>query len=113
MSYVRTLTICLLLVYFVSAAGCHCFELLFVLAMEHTLLCMFLNIWQKFCFRETCVMLLFRISVQLSVEPLIAHAVSNSQYARAITSVLFLINGRIQLIVSIGQFTLSVHYAII
>ena len=28
MSYVRALTICLLLVYFVSAAGCHCFDLL-------------------------------------------------------------------------------------
>ena len=27
MSYVRALTICLLLVYFVSAAGCHCFDL--------------------------------------------------------------------------------------
>ena len=27
MSYVRTLTICLLLVYFVSAVGCHCFDL--------------------------------------------------------------------------------------
>ena len=27
MSYVRTSTICLLLVYFVSAAGCHCFDL--------------------------------------------------------------------------------------
>ena len=27
MSYVRTLTICLLLFYFVSAAGCHCFDL--------------------------------------------------------------------------------------
>ena len=27
MSYVRTLTICLLLVYFVSAAGCHCYDL--------------------------------------------------------------------------------------
>ena len=27
MSYVRTLTICLLLVYFVSAAGCHCVDL--------------------------------------------------------------------------------------
>ena len=27
MSYVRSLTICLLLVYFVSAAGCHCFDL--------------------------------------------------------------------------------------
>ena len=28
MSYVRALTFCLLLVYFVSAAGCHCFDLL-------------------------------------------------------------------------------------
>ena len=27
MSYVRTLAICLLLVYFVGAAGCHCFDL--------------------------------------------------------------------------------------
>ena len=27
MSYVRALTICLRLVYFVSAAGCHCFDL--------------------------------------------------------------------------------------
>ena len=27
MSYVGTLTICLLLVYFVAAAGCHCFDL--------------------------------------------------------------------------------------
>ena len=27
MSYVRTLTICPLLAYFVSAAGCHCFDL--------------------------------------------------------------------------------------
>ena len=27
MSYVRTLTICLLLVCFVSAVGCHCFDL--------------------------------------------------------------------------------------
>ena len=35
-------------------------------------------------------MLLFRISVQLSVEPLIAHAVCNSKHARAITSVLLL-----------------------
>ena len=26
MLYVRTSTICLLLVYFVSAAGCHCFD---------------------------------------------------------------------------------------
>ena len=28
MSYVRALTICLLLVYFVSAVGCHCFDLI-------------------------------------------------------------------------------------
>ena len=27
LSYFRVLTICLLLVYFVSAAGCHCFDL--------------------------------------------------------------------------------------
>ena len=27
LSYFRILTICLLLVYFVSAAGCHCFDL--------------------------------------------------------------------------------------
>ena len=27
MSYVRTLAICLLLVYFVGAAGCYCFDL--------------------------------------------------------------------------------------
>ena len=27
MSYVRLLTICLLSVYFVGAAGCHCFEI--------------------------------------------------------------------------------------
>ena len=27
-SYIRVLTICLLLVYFVSAAGCHCFDFL-------------------------------------------------------------------------------------
>ena len=26
MSYVRTLAICLLLVYFVGATGCHCFD---------------------------------------------------------------------------------------
>ena len=30
---------------------------------------------------ETCMMLFFRISVQLSVEPLISHAVCNSQHA--------------------------------
>ena len=36
----------------------------------------------KFCFRKTWMMMLFRISVQLSVvEPLIAHPVWNSQHA--------------------------------
>ena len=30
MSYVRTLTICLLLVYFVSAARCHCFDFYYI-----------------------------------------------------------------------------------
>ena len=55
-------------------------------------------------------MLLFRISVQLSVEPFLAHTVklsaglSNYQCTWAITSVA-------NLIVSIGQFTLSVRYA--
>ena len=49
----------------------HISRLLFVLATEHTLLRMFLNIWRQFCFRETCIMMLFRISVQLSVKPLI------------------------------------------
>ena len=33
MSYVRALTICLLLVYFVSAAGCHCFDLEHILEL--------------------------------------------------------------------------------
>ena len=42
------------------------------------------------------MMLLFRISVQLNVEPLIAHAVCNSQHAWVITSALNLIIGRIQ-----------------
>ena len=58
-------------------------RLLFVLATEHTLLSMFLNInfGAKFCFRETCMVLLFRMSVQLIVEPLTAHAVCNSQHA--------------------------------
>ena len=43
------------------------------------------------------MMLLFRISVQLSVEHLIAHAVCNFQNARAIASVLLYNNSRIQL----------------
>ena len=46
-------------------------------------------------------MILFRISVQLSVEPLIAHPVCNSQHASAITSVL-LLNYRAYLIVLIS-----------
>ena len=62
-------------------------------ATEHDVLCMFLDSWPKFCFRETGMMLLFRTSVQLSVEPLIAHLVCNSQHALAITGVL-LINYR-------------------
>ena len=59
-------------------------RLLFVLATEHTLLRMFLNIWRQILFPGD---LLFRISVQLSVKPLIAHAVCNSQQASAITRV--------------------------
>ena len=43
-------------------------RLLFVLAMKHTLLHMFLSIWHQICLRETYMILLFRIFVQLSVE---------------------------------------------
>ena len=53
-------------------------RLLFVLATEHTLLRMFLNIWRQILSPGD---LLFRISVQLNVEPLIAHVVCNSQHA--------------------------------
>ena len=56
-------------------------RLMFLLATEHNLLRMFLNIWRQILFRETCMMLLFTSSVQLSVEPLIAHAVCSSQHA--------------------------------
>ena len=54
------------------------------------------------------MILFFRISVQLSVEPLIAHAVRNSQHAWAITSVS--LQGVSILIVSIGHFAVDVHY---
>ena len=37
MSYVRALTICLLLVYFVSAAGCHCFDTIMALLSRTSL----------------------------------------------------------------------------
>ena len=71
-------------------------------------------------------MLLFRISVQLSVESLIAHAVCNCQHAWSTASTLdqlparlsnyqrtfTLLQGVSNLILSIGQFTLSVRYAI-
>ena len=53
-------------------------RLLFVLAAEPTLLRMFLNIWRQILFPGD---LLFRISVQMNVELLIAHAVCNSQHA--------------------------------
>ena len=43
------------------------------------------------------MMLHFRISIQLSVERLIAHAVYNSQYALAIASVLLFNYKHIQL----------------
>ena len=43
-----------------------------MLATEHTLLRMFLNIWRQILFPGGRMMLLFRISVQLNVEPLIA-----------------------------------------
>ena len=61
-----------------------------MLAKEHTLLRMFLIFGAKFCFRETCMMLLFRNFVQLSVEPSVAHAFYNSQHALVIISVLLL-----------------------
>ena len=56
-------------------------RLLFVLATEHTLLRMLLNIWHQILFPGDLQMLLFRISVQLSVELLIAHVVCDSQLA--------------------------------
>ena len=59
--------------------------------LEHTLLCMFFLIFGvKFCFRQTCMTLLSRISVQLSVEPLISHTGLELPVHRAITSVLLL-----------------------
>ena len=61
--------------------------LLFVLAMDHCLLERFLNIWSQILFEGDLHMLLFRNSLQLSVEPLIAHVVCNSQHAWAITSI--------------------------
>ena len=57
-----------------------------------------------------CMMLLFRISVQLSAEPLIAFAICNSQHAWAISSIF--LHGVFNLIVSTGQFTLNVLYAV-
>ena len=54
------------------------------------------------------MMLLFRISVQPRVESLIVHTVCNSQHATSIFSLDYVSS----LIVSIGQFALSVQYAI-
>ena len=44
-------------------------RLLFVLATEHTLLRMFLNSWRQILFPGDLHDVLFRISVQLNVEP--------------------------------------------
>ena len=52
-----------------------------MLAMEHTLLRMFLNIWHQILFSGDLYDGALQISVQLSVEPLIAHPVCNSQHA--------------------------------
>ena len=65
-------------------------RLLFVLTMGHTLLRMFLNIWGQILFPGDLMMMLISISAQLSVEPLIAHAVCNSQHASVLISVLLL-----------------------
>ena len=64
-------------------------RLLFVLATEHTLLRMFLNIY----FRKTC------ISIQLSVEPFILsmRSATPSTHERQLPAWLSLITGRIQL----------------
>ena len=60
-------------------------RLLFVLATEHTFMRIFLNIWHQIWLpADLQTMLLFRISVQLSMEHLIAHAVCNFQHASAI-----------------------------
>ena len=61
-----------------------------MLAMEHTLLRMFLNIWPQTLFPGDLHDAALRICLQQSVEPLIAHAFCNSQYAIAITSVILL-----------------------
>ena len=45
LSYFRVLTICFLLVYFVSAVGCHCFDYMSFLSLFHELFadCMFVE----------------------------------------------------------------------
>ena len=48
MSYVRTLAICLLLVCFVGAAGCHCFDLSSGLAKNDKIMSMFVPFSQFF-----------------------------------------------------------------
>ena len=54
LSYFRILTICLLLVYFVSAAGCHCFDLPYIHVeyyLCHTLDCQSIQsdkVWLQF-----------------------------------------------------------------
>ena len=55
-------------------------RLLFVLATEHTMLRMFLNIWRHILFLGDLHDAPFRISVQLILEPLIIHAICNSQH---------------------------------
>ena len=58
------------------------------------------------------MMLLFRISVQLSVEHLVAHAYVTPNTPEQLPVYFYSITGVSNLIVSIGQFTLSTHYVI-
>ena len=55
--------------YFNIGQGNQWLRLLFMLATEHTLLRMFLNIWGQILFPGDLHDDAFRISVQLSVEP--------------------------------------------
>ena len=71
-------------------------RLLFVLATEHTMLRMFLIFGAKFCFRETCMMMRFRISVQLNVEQLTTRSATPITLGQ-LPVYFYLSTGRIQL----------------
>ena len=82
-------------------------RLLFVLAVEHTLLRMFLNIWRQILFPGCCSLNFCTTKCRNSNCPcgmqLPAH-LSNCQCTFT------QLQGVSNLIVSLGQFTLSVHY---